>query len=230
MSAAAILLAAGRGERLGSNVPKAFAELDGRPLLLHSLEIVRSVPSITSVVVAAPPGWEGRIEALVGDGPRVVTGGETRRDSVVAALGTLMGQGGPEVVVCHDVARPRATPRLFEAVVAALAGEDGEDGADGAIPVIPIVDTLKRVKDREVVETVSREGLVRVQTPQAFRSAALVRAHRDADLRGGEATDDSMLLERVGLRVAIVPGEPGNIKITTPEDLRLAVLLGRAGG
>ena len=224
MSAAAILLAAGRGERLGSNVPKAFAELDGRPLLVHSLEIVRSAPSITSVIVAAPPGWEGRVQALVGEGPRVVTGGETRRDSVAGALGTLMGEEGPDVVVCHDVARPRATSRLFEDVVAAL------ERADGAIPVIPIVDTLKRVKDREVVETVPREGLVRVQTPQAFRSTALERAHREADLGGEDATDDSMLLERVGLRVAIVPGEPGNIKITTPDDLRLAGLLGTASG
>lgn len=224
MSAAAILLAAGRGERLGSNVPKAFAELDGRPLLLHSLEIVRSAPSITSVIVTAPPGWEGRVQALIGEGPRVVTGGETRRDSVAAALRTLMSEEGPDVVVCHDVARPRATPRLFEDVVAALGG------VDGAIPVLSIVDTLKRVKDREVVETVPREGLVRVQTPQAFRSTALVQAHREADLRGEDATDDAMLLERVGLRVAIVPGELENIKITTPDDLRLAGLLGRAGG
>jgi 2-C-methyl-D-erythritol 4-phosphate cytidylyltransferase len=224
MSAAAILLAAGRGERLGSDVPKAFAELDGRPLLLHSLEIVRSAPSITSVVVTAPPGWEGRVQALVGDGPRVVTGAETRRGSVAAALETLMGQEAPDVVVCHDVARPRATPRLFEAVVAAL------HDVDGAIPVVPIVDTLKRVKDREVVETVSREGLVRVQTPQAFRATALARAHREADLGGEDATDDAMLLERVGLRVAVVPGEPENIKITTRHDLRLASLLGRPGG
>jgi 2-C-methyl-D-erythritol 4-phosphate cytidylyltransferase len=101
---------------------------------------------------------------------------------------------------------------------------------DGAIPVIPIVDTLKRVKDREVVETVPREGLVRVQTPQAFRATALARAHREADLGGEDATDDAMLLERLGLRVAVVPGEPENIKITTSHDLRLASLLGRPGG
>jgi 2-C-methyl-D-erythritol 4-phosphate cytidylyltransferase len=224
MSAAAILLAAGRGERLGSDVPKAFAELDGRPLLLHSLDVVRSSPGITSIVVAAPPGWEGRVQALVGDGSRVVTGGETRQGSVAAALEAIGEQEDAGVVVCHDVARPLATASLFQAVVGAL------DGFDGAIPVIPIVDTLKRVKEDEVVETVSRAGLVRVQTPQAFGWAALTRAHRDADLGGEDATDDAMLLERVGLRVAAVPGEPDNIKVTTPADLRLAALLRDARG
>jgi 2-C-methyl-D-erythritol 4-phosphate cytidylyltransferase len=224
MSVAAILLAAGRGERLGSDVPKAFAELDGRPLLLHALDVVRSLPAITSVVVTAPPGWEGRVQALAGEGARVVTGGETRQGSVAAGLGLLMDRDDPEVIVCHDVARPRATSRLFEAVLAAL------EGVDGAVPGIPLVDTLKRVKDGEVIETVPREGLVRVQTPQAFRAQALARAHADGGPGGERATDDAMLLERAGFRVAVVPGEPGNIKITTPEDLRLAALLENARG
>jgi 2-C-methyl-D-erythritol 4-phosphate cytidylyltransferase len=224
MSAAAILLAAGRGERLGSDVPKALAELDGRPLLLHSLDVVRSSASISSVLVAAPLGWEGRVQALVGDGASVVTGGETRQASVAAALQALGDQKDEAVVVSHDVARPLATAQLFDAVIAAL------DGFDGAIPVIPIVDTLKRVREDEVVETVSREGLVRVQTPQAFRWAVLARAHASADPGGEFATDDAMLLERLGLRVAAVPGDPDNIKITTPADLRLAGLLRNARG
>jgi 2-C-methyl-D-erythritol 4-phosphate cytidylyltransferase/2-C-methyl-D-erythritol 2,4-cyclodiphosphate synthase len=221
MSAAAILLAAGRGERLGSDTPKAFADLEGRPLLLHALDVVRRSPEIATIVVTATPGWEGRVAALVGEGPVVVTGGETRQRSVAAAVAALTERKEPDVIVCHDVARPRATSRLFQAVIAALKD------AEGAIPVIPIVDTLKRVKEGVVLETLSRDGLVRVQTPQAFRSEALVRAHRDADLGGESATDDAMLLERAGMRVAVVPGEADNIKITTSDDLRLAALLGR---
>ncbi len=154
----------------------------------------------------------------------MVTGGETRQRSVSAALEALRDREDPEVVVCHDVARPLASSRLFQAVVSAL------EGSDGAIPVIPIVDTLKRVKDREVAETVSREGLVRVQTPQAFRSAALGRAHREAGPGVEGASDDALLLEQLGMRVATVPGEPDNIKITTPDDLRLAALLRGARG
>ena len=222
MTAAAILLAAGRGERLGSSVPKAFVELDGRPLLLYSLDVLRSSRTITTLVVTVPSGWEGRAAALVGAGARVVVGGETRQRSVAAALRVLDDAIALDVVVCHDVARPLATADLFESVVKAL------EDADGAIPVIPAVDTLKRVEEGRVVETIPRTGVVRVQTPQAFRLRALLRAHREAEEDGVQATDDAALLERIGLRVAAVKGELDNIKVTTPEDLRLASLL-RAG-
>lgn len=217
MSVAAILLAAGRGERLGSEVPKAFVELDGRPLLLYSLDVIRSTPAVAFVVVAAPAGWEGRASALAGQGALVVTGGDTRQRSVAAALEGLVDRPDLDVVVCHDVARPLASTGLFESVVKALSD------ADGAIPVVPVVDTLKRVEGGRVLDTVPRDRLVRVQTPQAFRGEALVRAHGGA--ASEDATDDAALLERIGLRVAAVHGEHGNIKITEPEDLQLASFL-----
>ena len=224
MTAAGILLAAGSGERLGSSVPKAFVEMDGRPVLLYSLDVVRSSRAITDIVVTVPSGWEGRASALAGAGIRVVTGGDTRQRSVAAALRSLEDTPDLDVVVCHDVARPLATAGLLETVVNAL------QDADGAVPVIPMVDTVKRVEDGRVVETIPRGGMVRVQTPQAFRFQALLRAHRDAAPWDEVATDDSALLERIGLRVVAVEGEPDNIKITTPADLQLAALLRRRRG
>lgn len=225
MRIAAILLAAGRGERLGTDAPKAFTELDGRPLLLHSFDAVRSSLEGAAVVVTVPQDWEARTSALVGNGARVVTGGDTRQRSVAVALEAIGHDEEPDVIVCHDVARPFATAALFGAVVGAL---EGDGGADGAIPVIDVADTLMRVDDGHVVETIPRKGIVRVQTPQAFRYEALVRAHREAGDEG--ATDDASLLERIGLRVATVEGEADNIKITTLEDLRLAHMIGRSRG
>ena len=217
MSVAAILLAAGRGERLGSDVPKAFVELDGRPLLLYSMDVIRRIPDVAFVVVTAPSGWEGRASALAGQGALVVTGGDTRQRSVAAALEGLAERPDLDVVLCHDVARPLASGGLFGSVVKALAE------ADGAVPVVPVVDTLKRVDGERVLETVPRDRLVRVQTPQAFRREALVRAHGEA--ASEDATDDAALLERIGLRVAAVDGEHDNIKITEPQDLALASFL-----
>jgi 2-C-methyl-D-erythritol 4-phosphate cytidylyltransferase len=115
-----------------------------------------------------------------------------------------------EVIVVHDAARPAASSALFRSVIRAV-----EEGADGAIPGLPVVDTLKRTQDGVVVETLDRRGLVNVQTPQAFRPAAL----RDAHATNGEATDDAALVERVGGRVVVVPGDPNNIKLTRPADL-----------
>lgn len=224
MRAAAILLAAGRGERLGTGIPKGFVELDGRPLLAHALDGVRRCRAVQVVAVAVPSGWEGRARDLVGDGIHVVTGGDTRQRSVTAVLRVLEGAADPvEAVVCHDVARPRATAALFDAVLDAL------EGADGAIPVIPITDTVKRVEDGHVSETLPRDELVLVQTPQAFRWSALKESHEAAERDGFEATDDAALLERSGFRVAVVAGDPANVKVTWPEDLRLASLLGRQG-
>ena len=227
MKVAAVLLAAGRGERLGFHVPKAFVELDGRPLLLHSFDVVRDSVAAADIVVTVPASWEARTSALVGDDARVVTGGGTRQRSVAAALEAVMEGGEPDVIVCHDVARPFASAALYEAVIAVL---ESDVGADGAIPVIPIVDTLKRVDGGHVVETIPRDGIVRVQTPQAFRFAWLARAHREAGPPKDPATDDASLLERIGRRVATVEGETDNIKITTEEDLRLATSIGRSRG
>jgi 2-C-methyl-D-erythritol 4-phosphate cytidylyltransferase len=223
VAAGALLLGGGRGERLSGPDPKAFAPLDGRTLLELAVSTVEACGRVEGFVVVAPEGWEGRARTIVGSRPRlvdVVAGGATRQDSVRRGLEAL-----PEpfdVVICHDVARPLASAALFDAVL------DGLAGADGAVPSTPVADTVKRVDDGVVVETVHRDGLVMVQTPQAFTREALTAAHRAAEADGYTATDDAALLERVGFRVAVVPGDPANIKITRPEDLLVASALARA--
>jgi 2-C-methyl-D-erythritol 4-phosphate cytidylyltransferase len=218
----AVLVGGGRGERLSGQDPKAFARLDGRTLLERAVSTVEACSRIEGFVVVAPEGWEGRARTIVGPRDRladVVAGGETRQDSVRRGVDAL--PESLDVVICHDVARPMATPRLFDAVV------DGLAGVDGAVPSLPMADTVKRVDDGMVAETVARDGLVLVQTPQAFRREALIAAHRAAEADGFVATDDAALLERAGFRVAVVPGDPTNIKITRPEDLRVASALAR---
>jgi 2-C-methyl-D-erythritol 4-phosphate cytidylyltransferase len=214
MNAAAILLAAGGGERLASGVPKGFVELDGRPLIVRSIDAARECLAIKVVLVMVPDGWESRASELIDDGVEVVTGGETRQRSVARALDVLEGRAGRvfEAVVCHDVARPRASSALFDGVLAAL------ERADGAIPAVPVSDTLKRVEDDHVSETIPRDGLVAVQTPQAFRAAALRAAHASGD----DATDDAALVEQAGGKVVVVQGDPSNLKVTTVADLALA--------
>lgn len=203
MAVAAVVVAAGEGRRFGS--PKQFADLDGASVARRSVEASRSVADL--VVLVVPAGYDGD-----GEGADLVCeGGATRSASVRAGLAQV---GDAEVVVVHDAARPWAPPGLFAAVVAAVRG-----GADGAVPGLEVTDTLKRVglsDGQRVVEgTVARESLVAVQTPQAFRSGALVAAHAS----GGEASDDAALVEAAGGRVVVVPGDPANRKITRPEDL-----------
>jgi 2-C-methyl-D-erythritol 4-phosphate cytidylyltransferase len=161
-------------------------------------------------------------EDAVWDGAAVwatVIGGATRSDSVRAGLAAI--PEGAEIVVVHDAARPLADRVLFDAVIAAVRA-----GADAAVPGIPVADTLKRVDGARVVETVARDDLVAVQTPQAFRCAALRAAHRGAP----DATDDAALIEAIGGTVVVVPGDPRNLKVTTPTDLAVAAVLLGAGG
>jgi 2-C-methyl-D-erythritol 4-phosphate cytidylyltransferase len=221
----ALLLGAGLGERLAGRAPKAFADLAGRPLLGYAVATVEACQEVEGYVVAVPQGWEGRAGEIAGGSSKLlatVEGGRTRQESVRAALGAL--PAAFTAVVCHDVARPLASPRLFAAVLAALAN------SDGAIPAVPVPDTVKRVDHGRVIETVSREGLMLVQTPQAFRRGPLEAAHRAASEDGFQATDDATLLERAGYRVALVPGDLINLKITRPEDLQLASFLADSGG
>lgn len=198
----AVVVAAGEGRRFGA--PKQFAELGGRSVLDHAVDACRAVAE--AVVVVLPDGATDD-----GGADRVATGGATRSASVRAGLDLVADDA--EVVVVHDAARPLASAALFEAVVAAVRG-----GADGAVPALPVPDTLKRVVDGVVVETVPRDGMWAVQTPQAFAAAALRRAHAN----GGEATDDAGLVEANGGRVVVVPGEETNRKITVPADLERA--------
>lgn len=218
--AAAIVLAAGSGERLGADLPKAFVPLGSRPLLVHAIDALRASPRIGTIIVAVPDGWASRASALLGTDPRcvVVTGGATRRDSVRVALDAV--PSGTEAVVCHDAARPLAPPSLIAATLDALAD------ADGAIPGLPVVDTVKRVEDGFVVRTEPRDGLVAVQTPQAFRLEALRAAHdRLAGAAGADVTDDAMAIEAAGGRVRVIPGDPRAFKITDADDLARAEAL-----
>ena len=211
MSVWAILAAAGSGERLGLDQPKAFARLRDRPLLAESVERLDDSEWVDAIVIAAPPGWEEPTVLLaeeVGAGKVVaaVTGGATRAASVRAALAEVPEEA--VVVVVHDAARPLVSDDVIGRVLAPLS-----EGWDGVVPALPVRDTVKRVRDGVVVETLDRSELVSVQTPQAFLANALRRA---AD---GEGTDCAALVEARGGRVKVVDGDPRLLKVTTREDL-----------
>lgn len=211
-----MLVAAGAGERLGIDRPKAFAVLAGRPLLAESLDRLDRCPWIDAIVVAAPAGWEEPSILLTEElaATKVVscvTGGATRAESVRAALADVPDDA--LVVLVHDAARPLVDDAVVERVLGPLG-----KGFDGAVPGLPIPDTVKRVEQGAVSETVAREGLVRAQTPQAFLAPVLRRAYA-GDL--SDATDCASLVERAGGRVAVVEGDPRLLKVTTPEDLAL---------
>jgi 2-C-methyl-D-erythritol 4-phosphate cytidylyltransferase len=198
-----IVVAAGLGRRFGGS--KQFECLGGRPVHERAVASVRTVAA--GVVLVVPDGSETDADLLAA-ADRVVAGGETRAASVRAGLRAVPDDAG--IVVVHDAARPLASDDLFKAVVAAVM-----KGADGAIPGVPVSDTLKCVDGMIVRETVDRSGLVRVQTPQAFRATMLRQGHAGEP----EATDDAAVIEALGGVVVVVPGEEGNIKITTPGDL-----------
>jgi 2-C-methyl-D-erythritol 4-phosphate cytidylyltransferase len=202
----AIVVAAGTGRRFGGS--KQYELIHGRTVLEWSLSAARSVSG--GVVAVVPPADVDRPLAVAA----VVAGGATRSASVRAGLAAVPADA--DVIVVHDAARPLASPSLWQAVVEAV-----RDGADAAICVVPVTDTIKRVDGAEVVGTVDREGLVAVQTPQAFRAGAL----RDAHVAEGNATDDASLVEAGGGRVVTVPGSPHNLKITHAHDLVVAAAL-----
>jgi 2-C-methyl-D-erythritol 4-phosphate cytidylyltransferase len=213
--AVALLVAAGSGERLGASQPKAFVVLGGRPMLEHALETLRAVAAVDRVVVALPPG------VAAPDGTVGVTGGATRSASVRAAL-EASGATGEEPVVVHDAARPLAPPELFERTLAAL----DEDDVAGAIAAAPVTDTVKEAGEGHTVErTLERSRLWAVQTPQAFRAGVLRAALDVPEDVLAAATDDAWLVERAGGRIVVVPSTPGNLKVTTAVDLKLAELL-----
>jgi len=210
----AILVAAGRGERLGLDQPKAFAKLGADPLLAEPLHRLDESDWIDAIVLVAPPGWEEPAilvaeELGCGKVSACVAGGETRADSVRAGLAEVPDDA--VVVLVHDAARPLLPPEVIERVLAPLS-----EGWDGAVPGLPVADTLKRVgADGSVAETLSRDGLWAVQTPQAF-VAAVLRAAAEA---GGDATDCATLVEARGGRVKVVPGDTRLLKVTTADDL-----------
>jgi len=212
----ALLVAAGRGERLGAEGPKAFVVLAGRPMLEWSLDALRLVPGVERIVVALPEG------VAAPAGTIGVVGGAERSHSVRAALEAAGALPDDEPVIVHDAARPLATPELFERALGALASS----GADAVVAAARVSDTIKRAeRDGRVLETLDRSALWAVQTPQVFRRAALARALAQPDAVLAAATDDAGLVEQAGGRVHVVESPAGNLKVTTPIDLRLAGLL-----
>ncbi len=213
LSAWAIVVAAGDGARLGADRPKAFVALGDRVLLAHSVELLEEHPAIDGVVLVVPEGWEEPASLLADDlaagkVTAAVAGGATRAHSVAAGLAEVPDD--TDLILVHDAARPFASAELVSAVLAALGD------ADGAVPGVPVTDTIKRVA---------------VQTPQAFTAATLRQAYAQPPEVIAAATDCASLVEASGGSVAVVSGEPDNIKITTAADLERARerLAGAAG-
>jgi 2-C-methyl-D-erythritol 4-phosphate cytidylyltransferase/2-C-methyl-D-erythritol 2,4-cyclodiphosphate synthase len=229
---AALVPAAGRGERLGPGAPKALRTIGGEPILLHAVRGLLASGEVDLVVVAAPPTDEGLAEVariLAGLGAvRIVPGGATRQQSVALALAAVP-EPGYDVILVHDAARALTPPATIAAVVEAV-----RSGLPAVIPVLPVADTIKSAVPSEdpagfptVGRTVDRGGLRAVQTPQGFRRDLLTRAHAAA---GHDATDDAGLVESLGEPVSMIPGHVEAFKVTTPFDLLLAeAVLARRG-
>lgn len=219
----AIIPAAGSGSRFGGQIPKQFLEISGAPILRHTMQRFIECEDIGAIVVALPADRLDEFRALH-RGAKVVkpifyvNGGAERSDSILNAL-EAVAHLKPEIVAVHDAVRPFVTSAQISAVIAKAK----EVGA--AIPALPATDTIKEVEDGLIRRTLDRRRIWRAQTPQAFRYDLLMRANKEARAAGlpsALTTDDSMLVERLGLPVAVVEGSPNNLKITTPEDLILA--------
>jgi 2-C-methyl-D-erythritol 4-phosphate cytidylyltransferase len=213
VSVGAVLVAAGRGERLGGELPKAFVRLGSRVMLAVSLERLDSSGWIDAIVVVAPPEWEEPVivlaeELAAGKVAASVTGGSTRAESVRAGLAEVPDDAA--VILVHDAARPLVSDELIERVLEPLSA-----GYDGAVPGLPLADTVKRVRGGDVVEKIDRAELAVVQTPQAFLAPVLRAA------AAGEGTDCASLVEARGGRIRVVEGDPRLLKITTQADLAL---------
>jgi 2-C-methyl-D-erythritol 4-phosphate cytidylyltransferase/2-C-methyl-D-erythritol 2,4-cyclodiphosphate synthase len=214
MSFSAVVVAAGAGLRAGPGEPKVWRTLGGKPIVRWSVEGLLSAGAREVVVVVARDRLGQLDEALIGlEGWKAVTGGRTRAESVQAGLAAITA-GRTQPVLVHDAARPFVSRDHVGRLLAAL------DLADGAVPALPVADTLKRGESL-IDETVSREGLWRAQTPQAFRFGRLKAAYRRWPATE-EPTDDAAVMERAGAHVAMVPGDPMLMKLTYPEDFRLA--------
>src|SRR5215217_6898096 len=221
---AAVVVAAGRGERLG--VPdKVLLPLAGRPMLAWSLDALEHAETIGPIVVVAGSHTVDAVSQLVrNEGfvkvQAIVAGGERRQDSVGAGLAAL--PEGIEIVVIHDGARPLAEPELFDRCAAAAAG------SGAAIAATPVADTLKREADGAIAGTVDRAGLWAAQTPQAFRLETLRRALAASSEE--TVTDEARLCEVAGLPVSVVPASPANLKVTHAEDIPVADAVRGGGG
>ncbi|MFK8907583.1 2-C-methyl-D-erythritol 4-phosphate cytidylyltransferase [Streptomyces sp. YS-3] len=222
---AAVIPAAGRGVRLGPGAPKALRALNGTPMLIHAVRAMAASRAVSLVVVVAPPDGATEVRNLLAEHALpertdfvVVPGGESRQESVRLGLAAL--PSGIDVVLVHDAARPLVPVDTVDAVIEAV-----RDGAPAVVPALPLADTVKEVEPRTdgtpepVLATPDRSRLRAVQTPQGFDHATLVRAHESVR---GEVTDDASMVERLGLKVVVVPGHEEAFKVTRPLDLVLA--------
>ena len=225
MKASAIVVAAGSGSRLGSDIAKAFVPLAAHPMLFYALRTIESVESVVETVIAVPAGMEAQARAVVVEAGlrtpvKLAPGGSERQDSVRIALQLTSAES--DLVIVHDAARPFAARRIFEACL------ETASRVGGAIAAVPVSDTLKRAEGKTISATVARDSLWQAQTPQAFQRELLIRAHQRAAAQGIAATDDADLVERLGAKVEIVEGAAINLKITTRADLELAEALARS--
>lgn len=213
MQVTAILVAAGRGERAGGGIPKQFQRIGGKAVIARAWDALASHSAIGTVHVVVGAGQEAMLAEALGDRPfpPPLTGGATRRESVASGLHAA---AGAELVLVHDAARPFLPHAVIDRVIAGL------DAADGAVPVLPVADTLAR-GESTLGDVVARQGIWRVQTPQAFRAAALIDAHRRWD-SAREATDDAQMVRAAGYEVTTVEGDARLEKLTTANDFALA--------
>ncbi len=220
----AIITAAGAGKRFGDELPKQFMPLNGKPLLFYSVDVLSGSELINEIVLVVPEDWvsytrDGIVEKFgFRKVTQVVAGGVERQDSVKNGFNSLMGNA--DVVAVHDGVRPFVSVELIDRVLI----EAYKSGA--AVAALPLNDTIKRASPHQHIEkTVPRESLWFAQTPQAFRRDILKEAYAKAAEEGFVGTDESLLVERTGVRVKLVPGSPYNIKITTREDMRFGELI-----
>ena len=212
----ALIVAGGSGQRFGSERPKQYLDLAGKPVLRRTVEAFLRHPQVGGIRVVIDPAWRDAYDAAVaGLGlPDPVAGGASRQDSVRNGLEALAADGAPELVLIHDAARPLIDDSTIAAVIESLRDKPG------AIAAVPVADTLKRGNGGTICATVDREGLWRAQTPQGFRFPAILEAHRSA--AGLSLTDDAAVAERAGLAIALVPSKEDNFKVTTSDDLTRA--------
>jgi 2-C-methyl-D-erythritol 4-phosphate cytidylyltransferase / 2-C-methyl-D-erythritol 2,4-cyclodiphosphate synthase len=216
---AAIVVAAGRGNRAAREVPKQYVSVGGEPMLRRTIRAFASHDAVDAILTVIGDGDATRYREAVAGLPKLlppVTGGSTRQDSVRNGLEALAGDP-PRLVLVHDAARPFVSPDVIGSVI------DACDEAHGAIPVLAITETVKRVEDGAIAATIPREALATAQTPQGFPFAAIIAAHRSAAMAGrNDLTDDAAVAQLAGLAVRAVEGDRANMKITTPADFSAA--------
>lgn len=218
ITTAALIVAAGRGTRAGSGeIPKQYQLIGGRPMLAHSVDAFVDHPSVDAVQIVIGSEDEALYRSIAPQSKRIlppITGADTRQGSVLAGLAALAAARQPDRILIHDAARPFVSTDLIRRVADAL------ERADAAIPTLPITSTLKsQDSDDNVTATIPRDGLHAAETPQGFRFSMILAAHQQAMAKGLEFTDDAAIAEWAGIPVIAVPGEPANIKVTTPSDL-----------